>query len=108
MCIVHLEAEIELAAKSVMFKMSPCERFLINNDIESCGASPTFSAVLTHISRSGAVTVGFSICQRADPAILTGVLRAKTHHLQAYFLTIDERGQLTPITEVGDNSLEWR
>lgn len=79
-------------------------------DTESSGASPlTFGAVSTYISSFGAVTVGFSICQRADPAILTGVLCAKAHHLQAYFLTIDERGQLTPITEVCDNSLErWQ
>ena len=77
-------------------------------DTESSGASPlTFCAVSTYISSFGAVTVGFSICQRADPAILTGVLCAKAHHLQAYFLTIDERGQLTSITEVCDNSLEW-
>lgn len=74
----------------------------------ACGASPlTFSAVSTYISSFGAVTVGFSICQRADPAILTGVLCAKAHHLQADFLTIDKRGQLTSIIEVCNNSLEW-
>lgn len=77
-------------------------------DTESSGASPlTFSAVSTYKSSFGAVTVGFSICQRADPAILTGVLCAKAYHLQAYFLTIDERGQLTSISEICDNSLEW-
>lgn len=77
-------------------------------DTQSCTAL-TFCTVSTHISSFGAVTVGFSVCQRADPSVLAGIFRTKAHHLQAHFLTVDEHRQLlTPITEICDNSLERR
>lgn len=76
-------------------------------DTKSCGAL-TFCTVSTHISSFGAVTVGFSVCQRADSTILAGIFCTKAYHLQAHFLTVDEHRQLlTPITKIGDNSLEW-
>lgn len=78
-------------------------------EMKGCGAL-TLGTVSTHIASPGAVTVAFSICQRADSTILTGIFCAKAHHLQEHFLTVDEQRQLlTPITEIADNSLErWQ